>query len=207
MTDHALYASGELMIMFDEQGDKLKRLIDNMVSSLQLKFVDTTIVCSVYSVPERASVTIILSYTLPHPLGPPLLTFLLTTKNHMYFSGGLGGSSYLIKLMEKEYKGSGTLYGARIHASSDPQLCVCKGLVMNRLERLRSGSCTFSKLCARTSLGILKYEKLRLLKASHRRAKRENDGHNVSKQQIITAVDWVVLKVSESAIMFQMVPK
>lgn len=34
------------MTMFDEQGDKLKGLIDNMVDSLQLKFVNTTIVCS-----------------------------------------------------------------------------------------------------------------------------------------------------------------
>lgn len=109
--------------------------------------------------------------------------------------------------MKREYKVSGTLDSAQIHASSDPQLCVCKGLVMNRLERLRSGSCTFSKLCARTSLGIVKNEKLSLLKASHRRAKRENDGRNVSKPQTITAVDWVVLKVSESAMIFEMAPK
>lgn len=109
--------------------------------------------------------------------------------------------------MKKEYKVSGALDSAKIHASSDPQLCVCKGLVMNRLERLRSGSCTFSKLCARTSLGILKNEKLSLLKASHRREKRENDGRNVSKQQTITAVDWVVLKVSEDAMMSQMAPR
>lgn len=195
------------MIMFDEQGDKLKQLINNMVSSLQLKFVDKRIVRSVYDVSKRASVPVFLFYTLPHPLGPPLLTLLLKTKNHVYFSGGLGGSSYLIKLMTKEYKGSGILGSARIHASSDPQLCVCKGLVMNRLDRLRSGSCTFSKLCARTSLGILKNEKFSLLKGSHRKAKRKNDGKNVSKQQTITAVDWVVLKVSESAIMLQMAPK
>ncbi|KAL1882944.1 hypothetical protein Daus18300_000582 [Diaporthe australafricana] len=153
---HMRFSWGELMDMFVEQGDKLKQLINNMVDSLQLKPVSTTI-------------------------------------NHVYFSGGLGGSPYLIKLMTKEFNGSGALNSAHIHASSDPQLCVCKGLVMNRLERLQSGSCTFSKLCARTSLGILKHEKLSILKASHRKAKREN-GHDVSKQQTVTAVDWVVLK-------------
>lgn len=124
----------------------------------------------------------------------------------MYFSGGLGGSPYLIKLMRKQYSGSGLLGSAKIHASSDPQLCVCKGLVMNRLERLRSGSCTFSKLCARTSLGILKREKLSKFKTAHRREQREN-GRNENKQQTITAVDWVVLKVSENMRMLQIAPK
>lgn len=124
----------------------------------------------------------------------------------MYFSGGLGGSPYLIKLMRRQYNGSGVLDSAQIHASSDPQLCVCKGLVMNRLERLRSGSCTFSKLCARTSLGILKQEKFSVLKASHRRERRENE-RNVSKQQTLTAVDWVVLKVSNTLRISQMASK
>lgn len=39
--------------MFDEQGDKLKGLIDNMVESLQLKLVNTTIVCSGINVSKK----------------------------------------------------------------------------------------------------------------------------------------------------------
>lgn len=79
LTDRVLDISGELMAMFDEQGEKLKGLINNMVASLQLKFVNTTIVCSVFSVPKRALVPIIIFYTLPEP---PRTTFAdLPSKN------------------------------------------------------------------------------------------------------------------------------
>lgn len=36
------------MTMFNEQGDKLKGLIDNMVDNLQFKRVNTTIVGSIH---------------------------------------------------------------------------------------------------------------------------------------------------------------
>lgn len=51
-------SSGELMTMFDEQGDKLKELIDNMVDSLQLKLVNATIVCSGINVSKKKARTI-----------------------------------------------------------------------------------------------------------------------------------------------------
>lgn len=53
--------------MFDEQGDKLKGLIDNMVDSLQLKFVNTTIVCSCINVSKKKNGAILhISYiTVP----------------------------------------------------------------------------------------------------------------------------------------------
>lgn len=44
--------------MFDEQGDKLKELIDNMVDSLQLKLVNATIVCSGINVSKKKARTI-----------------------------------------------------------------------------------------------------------------------------------------------------
>lgn len=80
LTDRVVDTSGELMTMFDEQGDKLKGLINNMVDSLQLKFVNTRIVCSVFSVPKRSSVPVILFYTLRHLLGLPFADLLYKNK-------------------------------------------------------------------------------------------------------------------------------
>lgn len=57
--------------MFDEQGDKLKGLIDNMVDSVQLKFVNTTIVCSGINVSKKKTGAI---YHILYITAPPCPT-------------------------------------------------------------------------------------------------------------------------------------
>lgn len=59
------------MSMFDEQGDKLKGLIDNMVDSVQLKFVNTNIVCSGMNVSKKKTGSI---YHILYITAPPWTT-------------------------------------------------------------------------------------------------------------------------------------
>lgn len=66
--------------MFDEQGDKLKGLIDNMVDSLQLKLANAAIVCSGINVFKKETGSIFHILYISCPLGLPLLTLLPKTK-------------------------------------------------------------------------------------------------------------------------------
>lgn len=67
---------------------------------------------------------------------------------------------------------------------------------MNRLEKMKTGSSAFNKLCARTSLGILKQEKFNRFKSSHRVAMKENKAKILNNQITVPRVDWFILRVS-----------
>ncbi|KAI1144359.1 hypothetical protein F5Y05DRAFT_418397 [Hypoxylon sp. FL0543] len=120
--------------------------------------------------------------------------------NHIILSGGLGASAYVQNQLEDRYTRQSSreiLRGVRLHQSSLPQLCVCKGLVHERLHNLEYGSSTFTKLCSQFSFGILKAERYNPSKPSHAQAMKEGRVRKVplsKKQWVDNCVDWFILK-------------
>ncbi|KAK2801105.1 hypothetical protein FQN50_007832 [Emmonsiellopsis sp. PD_5] len=72
---------------------------------------------------------------------------------HFVISGGLGSSEYVQQRIHERYERGGA--GKRILISDDPQLAVCKGLVLDRIHRVKHGHSMISTRSSRFSYGIL----------------------------------------------------
>lgn len=72
-------------------------------------------------------------------------------------SGGLGHSPYVRERLTSYFHRGGENPNARdmlVRAAPDPQLAVCKGLVSDRVNKLRSGASIIKWRCCRASYGI-----------------------------------------------------
>ncbi|KAK8090302.1 hypothetical protein PG997_005263 [Apiospora hydei] len=56
---------------------------------------------------------------------------------HVIFSGGLGGSPYIQETLRSQYGEGTSLEKAEFHSLDLPQMCVCKGLVIDRIEKMK----------------------------------------------------------------------
>jgi hypothetical protein len=78
---------------------------------------------------------------------------------HLVLSGGLGNSAYVQKCLEGRYAFGASPFvaarGIRIAVASDPQLAVCKGIVMDRVRKLSSGQAVLRWRCSRQSYGTI----------------------------------------------------
>lgn len=78
---------------------------------------------------------------------------------HLILSGGLGQSPYMQhKLRQRYSQGLYTSQNARrvqVRVAPDPQLAVCKGLVIDWLRRLKSGEGVLGWRCCRASYGLI----------------------------------------------------
>jgi hypothetical protein len=78
---------------------------------------------------------------------------------HLVLSGGLGNSTHVRKCLEGRYGfGASTFSAARnikIAVATDPQLAVCKGIVMDRVRKLSSGKSVLGWRCSRQSYGTI----------------------------------------------------
>ena len=77
----------------------------------------------------------------------------------LVLSGGLGNSVYIQKRLVSRYA-----YGAspfpnaanlQVRVAPDPQLVVCKGIVADRLQKLKSGVSILGWRCCRASYGTI----------------------------------------------------
>lgn len=79
------------------------------------------------------------------------------TVSHLVLSGGLGNSAYVQEQLKSRYSfGRSPFPCARdiqIHVAPEPQLAVCKGLVIDRVRRLQTGRAVLGWRCARASYG------------------------------------------------------
>lgn len=108
-------------------------------------------------------------------------------------SGGLGSSEYIkYKIEESLANGPGAGTGVstpRVHTLTHPQMCVCRGLLENRLLGIwRAASCN-------GSYGILQRKPYKSWKPSHRLAKHGNHLHNSEGKRYVEQVCWLVKKV------------
>lgn len=79
-------------------------------------------------------------------------------QNHLILAGGLGHSPYVQdRLRARFLRGGGHPNAANIQVrvAPDPQLAVCKGLVGDRIRRLKVGKPVLKWRCCRASYGTI----------------------------------------------------
>ncbi|KAF1851560.1 uncharacterized protein K460DRAFT_270005 [Cucurbitaria berberidis CBS 394.84] len=76
---------------------------------------------------------------------------------HLVLSGGLGNSAYVQNCLRSRYTSGNTpqsnAQNMQIRIAPDPQLVVCKGIVADRVEKLKTGQAVLGWRCCRASYG------------------------------------------------------
>ncbi|KAL8732759.1 MAG: hypothetical protein Q9166_002540 [cf. Caloplaca sp. 2 TL-2023] len=78
--------------------------------------------------------------------------------NHLILAGGLGHSQYVQDRLRARFVNGGGNPNARniqVRIAPDPQLAVCKGLVGDRLRKLKAGKPVLNWRCCRASYGTI----------------------------------------------------
>lgn len=109
--------------------------------------------------------------------------------HYLVLSGGLGGSPYVKTQLELKY---GTT-GINIIRSQEPRLSVVKGLVMDRKQRLISGTAALKTRIARSSYGVLCRQIYN--PNIHVGADVEVDIYNKNQRWATNQIDWIIKKV------------
>ncbi|KAI9780171.1 MAG: hypothetical protein M1839_007008 [Geoglossum umbratile] len=103
-------------------------------------------------------------------------------------SGGLGSSAYVQDRFRARYGNGGK---TKILVSKDPQLAVCKGLVIDRIQHLRCGTGVLQTRRCRASYGILFNEPYD--KRKHR-GQKPLKGPLDGKEYVIDQIDWFIVR-------------
>ncbi|KAF2489449.1 hypothetical protein BU16DRAFT_472014 [Lophium mytilinum] len=78
---------------------------------------------------------------------------------HLVLSGGLGNSAYLQQRLRERYAfGRAPFPNAlrlQVGVAPDPQLVVCKGIVADRIQKMKSGKSVLGWRCCRSSYGTI----------------------------------------------------
>jgi hypothetical protein len=78
---------------------------------------------------------------------------------HLVLSGGLGNSPYVQRRLRDRYSfGKAPFSNARslqVRVAPEPQLVVCKGIVADRVQKLKSGKSILEWRCSRASYGTI----------------------------------------------------
>lgn len=109
---------------------------------------------------------------------------------YLVLSGGLGGSPYVKTQLEARYNSS----AMSIIRSQEPRLSVVKGLVMDRKQKLLSGTATLTSRIARASYGVLcrqPYDP-----QFHIGADVEVDMYKKNQKWANDQIEWLIKKVS-----------
>lgn len=108
--------------------------------------------------------------------------------NYLILSGGLGSSLYVLRELKARFA------GLKVFCINDPQLAVARGLVMDRVQKLKGGTGIYSGKCSRVSYGVLC--RLPYDKVLHRGEPVEVDPLDKQKWAV-EQIDWLV-KESEA---------
>ncbi|KAG9236973.1 hypothetical protein BJ875DRAFT_190386 [Amylocarpus encephaloides] len=78
---------------------------------------------------------------------------------HLVLSGGLGNSAYVQTRLRQRYSsGHSPFFNAKalqIRVAPEPQLVVCKGIVADRVQKIRHGTSMLGWRCSRSSYGTI----------------------------------------------------
>ncbi|KAI9767085.1 MAG: hypothetical protein M1840_005873 [Geoglossum simile] len=116
-----------------------------------------------------------------------------TEISYLVLSGGLGSSRYVQTQFTKEYSDRGikVLFAKE---TEEPPLAVCKGLVIDRMQRICHNASVFRTRRFRSSYGILYSERYDKSKHSGQKSiKNSLDGHKYAENQI----DWIIRRGDE----------
>ncbi|EON62947.1 hypothetical protein W97_02173 [Coniosporium apollinis CBS 100218] len=115
---------------------------------------------------------------------------------HLVLSGGLGNSAYVQQRLRARYGGQQGVQHAgamQVRIAPDPQLAVCKGMVADRVRKLKSGKAVLGWRCSRASYGTICRIKYNKKNPDHIGKKTERDSEN-GKLYITKAVAWFIKK-------------
>jgi hypothetical protein len=151
----------DLERLFDNQVEKIFRLIDDQLGSLHQKMPEEVV-------------------------------------THLILSGGLGQSPYVQHRLKDRYGEGSYIYPnaqtMEVKVAPDPQLAVCKGLVADRLRKLKAGESVIGWRCCRASYGLLCKELYDKNNPNHVWRKTEKDPRD-GKLYVPECIDWFVEKV------------
>ncbi|KAF9691908.1 hypothetical protein EKO04_010128 [Ascochyta lentis] len=116
---------------------------------------------------------------------------------HLVLSGGLGNSAYVQSCLRSRYAFGNCPHSnaesIQIRVAPDPQLVVCKGNVVDRVQKLKSGQSVLGWRCCRASYGT----KCKILydtnNTQHIGLKTEIDSLD-GKTYVVDCVDWFIKK-------------
>ena len=115
-------------------------------------------------------------------------------------SGGLGNSPYVQRRLGERYSfGNAPFPNARslqVRVAPEPQLVVCKGIVADRVQKLKSGRSVLGWRCCRASYGTLCKELYNPQNPQHfgqRTLKDPLDG----KLYVNNCISWFIKQVTE----------
>lgn len=117
--------------------------------------------------------------------------------SHLVLSGGLGRSSYVQQKLIEHYRNGSMQYAnmqaMQVRVAPDPQLAVCKGIVADRLRKLKAGHSVMGWRCCRASYGVI----CREVYDKHRHIGRPTSmDMQDNKLYVDNCVEWFITKVS-----------
>ncbi|KAL8932065.1 MAG: hypothetical protein Q9216_006978, partial [Gyalolechia sp. 2 TL-2023] len=116
--------------------------------------------------------------------------------NHLILAGGLGHSPYVQNQLRTRFHNGGVHPNAaniQVRVAPDPQLAVCKGLVGDRLRRLRAGKPVLNSRCCRASYGTLCKEVFNKDNPLHQGRSTMKDPLN-GKFYVVGSIAWFIKK-------------
>jgi len=118
---------------------------------------------------------------------------------HLVLSGGLGNSAYVYQRLRDRYAfGNSPFPNARslqVKVAPEPQMVVCKGIVADRVQKLKTGKSVLGWRCSRASYGTLAKVLYNPQNSEHfgRTPVRDNfDG----KLYILECISWFIKEVT-----------
>ncbi|PGH01730.1 hypothetical protein GX51_05046 [Blastomyces parvus] len=111
---------------------------------------------------------------------------------HFVLSGGLGSSPYVQDCFKINYGSGKAAKGILI--SEDPQLAVCRGLVIDRIHRLRHGYSVLSTRCSSISYGIVVNNRVRGSKAPPGLNGNVEISPYNGKRYIVNQIQWLIVR-------------
>ncbi|KAL8953632.1 MAG: hypothetical protein Q9222_000518 [Ikaeria aurantiellina] len=116
--------------------------------------------------------------------------------NHIVLAGGLGHSAYVQDRLRARFLNGGGHSNAasiQVRVAPDPQLAVCKGLVGDRLRRLKVGKPVLKYRCCRASYGTICKELYNKDNPSHIGRPTTKDLMN-GKLYVTQSIAWFIKK-------------
>jgi hypothetical protein len=118
---------------------------------------------------------------------------------HLILSGGLGNFIYVQSRLRARYSSASSefpnAHKLQVSVAPEPQLVVCKGIVADRVQKLKSGKSMLNWRCCRASYGTIckvLYDPANLRHSGLPIAFDSLDG----KTYVTNCVNWFIKKVS-----------
>lgn len=119
---------------------------------------------------------------------------------HLVLSGGLGHSPYVQQRLRSRYVSGGGHPNAtslQVRIAPDPQLAVCKGIVADRVRKLKAGKAVLRYRCCRASYGTICKELYNKNNPQHVGRATTVDPMN-DKLYVTQSIAWFIVRVCHS---------